>query len=52
VLLWSAAVVLAAAVGWSRWWLGVHWPTDVLGGWAVGAAWCAAAAALTIRLRR
>ncbi|MFN8168520.1 MAG: phosphatase PAP2 family protein [Candidatus Nanopelagicales bacterium] len=52
VLLWSAAVVLAAAVGWSRWWLGVHWMTDVLGGWAVGAAWCAAAAALTIRLRR
>ena len=37
----SAAVALAVGVGWSRWWLGVHWPTDVVGGWALGAAWCA-----------
>ncbi|NLW51466.1 MAG: phosphatase PAP2 family protein [Candidatus Brocadiaceae bacterium] len=35
----SIAVVLAALVGASRVYLGVHWLSDVLGGWCVGAAW-------------
>lgn len=38
-LLLTVAVLLTAAVGASRVYLGVHWPTDVLAGWCVGAAW-------------
>jgi undecaprenyl-diphosphatase len=38
-LVWGAAAAVALLVGLTRVYLGVHWPSDVIGGMFLGFAW-------------
>ncbi|QUR65772.1 phosphatase PAP2 family protein [Mycobacterium spongiae] len=42
VLVWAVTIAMIALIGFSRPYLGVHFITDVLAGWLLGAAWAAA----------
>jgi undecaprenyl-diphosphatase len=50
VLVFGLALILMAAIGFSRVYMGVHWPSDVLAGWCAGAAWALAAWLALMRL--
>jgi undecaprenyl-diphosphatase len=45
----GSAIVLSLLVAWTRVWLGVHFPSDVVAGWLGGAGWAFLAAALLQR---
>lgn len=45
----GAAMAMSLLVAWSRVWLGVHFPSDVIAGWLGGAGWAFLAAALLQR---
>ena len=38
----TAAIAASVLIGSTRPLLGVHWPSDVIGGWAFGIAWVVA----------
>jgi undecaprenyl-diphosphatase len=46
------AILLTVMIGLSRIYLAAHWPTDVLAGWSLGAAWAIACWLITRRLQR
>ena len=48
----AVSALLTILIGVSRVYLGVHYPTDILGGWCIGAAWALACWVLMTWLRR
>ncbi|KKB08586.1 phosphatase PAP2 family protein [Devosia chinhatensis] len=48
----GAAIFLTLIVGFSRVYMGVHYPSDVLAGWCLGAAWALLCSAGAVLLQR
>jgi undecaprenyl-diphosphatase len=50
ILTWTAAALLIAMIGLSRVYLGVHWPSDVIAGYAAALLWMGAVRVLALHL--
>lgn len=48
----AVAMLCTILIGFSRAYVGVHWPTDVLAGWAVGGSWALLWWSIAMRLQR
>lgn len=51
IFLLAVSVLLTLLIGISRVYLGVHWPTDVLAGWTLGAGWALLCWLLMLRMQ-
>ncbi len=47
----AIAALVSLGVGASRWYLGLHWPSDALAGWSAGGAWVVICSAIWARSR-
>ena len=52
VYLIGAAIILTLLVGSTRVYLGVHWPSDVIAGWSIGAIWATISSLVAKKLQK
>jgi undecaprenyl-diphosphatase len=52
IYLLTIAIILVLTIGFSRVYLGVHWPSDILAGWCIGGTWAVLCSLVARSLQR